>query len=466
MEQSESLDNQHRENSVTRRQFLTLLSATTGAIALSACQQAPDQPATRATEVTRAAPAVSVQREPVKLGILAARAGITATVGEAGLRATQWWADRVNRNGGVLGRPIELIIEEETSPRETVDRYRKLALRDRVEAVFGIISTAVGLAVASTAEEVGTPLFMWDGTTQQGVKETMPHPKWVFRSVDNEVEALIAAILTTKYFKDVRKIAGINNDYSYGWDNWETFQAVLNHYAQLGRFPKVEFVEGIFTKLGETEFTSHVRALQSSGADVVFCSFWSGDAPILLKQAAGVGLFRTMKGVFCTAGGVLNQLSKDFTPEGLLIGYNSMYFADPQASDLLKEFVRDYYSRYNEYPVYEADHAYMVAEVWRAAVEKAAGGSDKWPDKEEWIKAAEGIEVESLLGKRTMLRDHRMSGTFFQGISTHRNQFDFVTIDPIERVPVDRVQKPQADMDLYSWINSWRVGPDGLPTAA
>ena len=60
------------------------------------------------------------------------------------------------------------------------------------------------------------------------------------------------------------------------------------------------------------------------------CSFWSGDATIIMKQAAAVGLFKTMKGVFTTAGGVHDSLKKEFTPEGLLLGYNTMYFDDPQ----------------------------------------------------------------------------------------------------------------------------------------
>ena len=41
--------------------------------------------------------------EPVKIGVIAIRAGIAAPVGTAGLRGTEWWADRVNKAGGILG---------------------------------------------------------------------------------------------------------------------------------------------------------------------------------------------------------------------------------------------------------------------------------------------------------------------------------------------------------------------------
>ena len=57
-----------------------------------------------------------VPSDPVKIGILAIRAGIAAPVGAAGLRATQWWAERLNYAGGILGRRVQLFVEEESTP--------------------------------------------------------------------------------------------------------------------------------------------------------------------------------------------------------------------------------------------------------------------------------------------------------------------------------------------------------------
>src|SRR3982074_1591399 len=73
------------------------------------------------------------QAPEVKIGVVAIRAGIAAPVGTAGLRGTEWWAERVNRAGGILGRKIELVVEEESTPKDTVERYRKLILQDKVE---------------------------------------------------------------------------------------------------------------------------------------------------------------------------------------------------------------------------------------------------------------------------------------------------------------------------------------------
>ncbi|MGH7268779.1 MAG: ABC transporter substrate-binding protein [Candidatus Rokuibacteriota bacterium] len=387
---------------------------------------------------------------PVKIGVLAARAGITAPVGTAGLRGTEWWAERVNKAGGVLGRQVQLVVEEESNPKDTVERFRRLVLQERVDVVVGVVSTGVSLAIGPVAEDMQTPWLAWDGTTQKGVEETLPNPKWAFRSVDNEVEAIVGGMLTAKYFKGVKTIAGINNDYSYGHDCWQSYQAVLR---KLGM--EVKPVLELFPKLGVTDFTSHIVSIQQAKPDLLMTSFWSGDATIFMKQAAAVGLLKQMKGVFTTAGGVHDSLTKEFTPEGLLLGYNSMYFDDPKGSALLKQFVREYKAKHNEYPPYECDHAYFCVESWKAAVEKAYAPSKSWPTKEQVVRALEGIEIESLSGRRSWREDHIQQCNFYQGVTTHKNAYDFVTIDPVEIVSTRRAMKP-AGAKLFDWINSWK----------
>ncbi len=422
----------------TRREFLKGAGAAAGALASLRSAAAQPRP--------------GVPGDPVKIGVLASRAGVTAPVGQAGLRATEWWAERVNRGGGILGRRVQLVVEEETNPKDTVERFRKLVLQEKVDVAVGVISTGVSLALGAVVEEMDTPWLSWDGTTQKSVEETIPRPRWAFRSVDNEVEAIVAGILTAKYFKGVKTIAGINNDYSYGHDCWAAYQAVLKRYGL-----EVKPVLELFPKLGETNFTSHIAAIQQARPDLLMCSFWSADATIFMKQAAAVGLLRGMKGVFTTAGGVHDSLKKEFTPEGLLLGYNSMYFDDPKGSPLLRQFVQEYKAKHGEYPAYECDHAYFCVESYRAAVEKAAqAAGGRWPDKAAVAKALEGIEVESLSGRRGWREDHIQTCNFYQGITTHRNAYDFVTIDPVEVVSTRTAMKPPG-AKLFDWIASWKI---------
>ena len=135
--------------------------------------------------------------------------------------------DRINATGGILGRKIELVIEEESSPKDTVERFRKLALQDKVDVISGVISTGVGLALGPVAEELQTIWLAWDAHHPEGR-----------RGDDAQAEVLVPldrqrvrggdgvdprrAQLKGKF----RTVAGINPDYSYGRDNWAAFLAI------------------------------------------------------------------------------------------------------------------------------------------------------------------------------------------------------------------------------------------------
>jgi branched-chain amino acid transport system substrate-binding protein len=420
----------------TRRQFLALSGTASAALALR----------------LEGVPAFA-QSVPLRIGVLAAKAGVLAPVGESGLRGVTWATDRINAAGGILGRKVELLVEEESSPKDTVERFRKLVLHDKVDVVSGAISTGVGLALGPVAEEMKAIWLAWDATTQKGVEETMPKPRYAFRSTDNECEAVMASILTAKNWKGkFRTVAGINPDYSYGRDNWAAFLAIMKKHGI-----EIQVVSELWPKLGATDFTAHVAALQQAKPDLIFSCFWAGDTPIFMKQAHAAGLTTGSKFVLTTGGGVHESLKKAFTPEGALLGYNSMYFEHPKASALMKEFVRWHHEKFKEWPNYESDHGYFTIAAFKAAVEraaKAAGG--KWPSPDAVIQALEGVEVESLSGPRRFREDHIMEATFFQGYTTHKNKHDFATIDPVEAMGTKQIQKPSG-VGLYDWINSWKV---------
>src|SRR5262245_1887473 len=231
------------------------------------------------------APAIA-QNKPVRIGILAPRSGIAAAPGENGIRATQWAVERFNAQGGIAGRKIELVIEEESSPKDTIERFSKLVQPEKVDCVQGIISTGVGLALGPVVEEARALTIYWDGTTQDGVEEKIPNPRYLFRSTDNECEAVMSSLLAIKYWKGkFATVAGINPDYSYGRNNMAAFVAMLkrfniDHQVVTEQWPKV----------GTMDLTSHVAALKAAKPDLIFSSLLFADLPVFMKQAHAAGL--------------------------------------------------------------------------------------------------------------------------------------------------------------------------------
>jgi branched-chain amino acid transport system substrate-binding protein len=388
------------------------------------------------------------QTQPVKIGVLAARSGVLASIGECALATIEWWGERVNKTGGILGRKVEIVVEEEGNPKETVERFRKLVLRDNVEMVTGLISTANGLSVGPIAEDLKTIWMSWDATTQKDVEETLPNPTYSFRSTDNEVEGLMASLLTVKHFKGkIKTVANLGTDYSYGRNMWDTFMAMMNKY-DMGVTP----VANLWVKVGTTDLTSFVTSLQQAKPDLIMSSLLFTDVFIFMKQAHAAGLTSASKLVMPAAGFQMNELKKEYTPEGMILGHNSMYFEAPNASPLLKEFVKFYKTKTGLFPHFEAERAYSAVESWKAGVEKAAKASGgKWPSKDGIIKSIEGISVESLGGTFSYRSDHIPDCNFYMGFTTHNNPYDIVTINPVEILHTRDYQKP-AGADFFKWI--------------
>ena len=428
----------------TRREFVKLMGgAAVGAGAVLASGK---------KVYAQAKPAKGVPSEPVKMGVLPILTGIAGVSGVVGLRTTEMWVEKTNAEGGILGRKCELLVEEETSPKEVVEKFRKLTLQNKADVILGSISTAVGLAVGPVAEELQQLWLTWDSTTQKGVEETMPNPKYAFKSADNEMEAVACAYMTMKYYPNVRTVAGINDDYSYGRDCWEAYTTVLKQFN-----PNIRTVLDLWPKVGESEYTSHIAALKKANPDIVMSQFWSGHMTVFMKQAFGAGLFKTAKGCFTTGGTVFYTLKKEFTPEGLILGYNPLYFDWTDSWPLLKWFRKAYFAKYKDWAGYEADHAWFVCEAYKAAVEKCYAITGTWPTKEQISHALRGIEVQSISGYRGYTQDNRMRVNYFMGITTHKNSFDFITCNPVEIFTPEQCMKPSANMKFHDWVKSWKA---------
>jgi branched-chain amino acid transport system substrate-binding protein len=397
------------------------------------------------------APAIAADR-PLRIGILAPRSGIAAAPGENGIRAAQWAAERCNAAGGIAGRKVELVIAEESSPKDTIERFSRLVQQDKVDCVHGVISTGVGLALGPVVEEARALTIYWDGTTQDGVDETIPDPRYLFRSTDNECEAVMSSLLAVRHWKgQFVTVAGINPDYSYGRNNMAAFVAMLKRF---GIDHKV--VTEQWPKVGTMDLTSHVAALKAAKPDLIFSSLLFADLPVFMKQAHAAGLTRDTKLVFPAAGWQHTAMKKEFTPEGMLFGHNTLYFANPDASPLAKEFVAWYENTYHDYPEWEADRAYFAMASYQQAIETAAKAKNGgWPSQDDIIDAMAGLSIESLGGPGSWRKDHIAEQTFVQGFTVHDAKYDFVTLGHFETMYSTDLQKPPG-ANFWEWIKTAR----------
>ncbi len=107
---------------------------------------------------TQALPSFS-SNQPIKIGISLSSTGNFAQDGQAMQQGYQLWADMVNQNGGILGRPVQLdILHDDSTPDKVAANYTQLITGDHVNLVFGPFSTLLTKAAVPVAQKYGYPM--------------------------------------------------------------------------------------------------------------------------------------------------------------------------------------------------------------------------------------------------------------------------------------------------------------------
>ena len=106
----------------------------------------------------------SLAAEPIKIGAFFALSGPAANIGTPTKLVAQMVVDRINKEGGINGRPIELLLgDTESDPAKAAVIAKKFIFSDKVAAIIGPTSTAEGMSVKKIVEEAGIPIFMTVG---------------------------------------------------------------------------------------------------------------------------------------------------------------------------------------------------------------------------------------------------------------------------------------------------------------
>ena len=132
---------------------------TTTTVAATTDTTAPATTDTTVATTDTTAPAAPTG-DPVVVGAIVSATGAAAPLGEPE-RATLLMAQtQINAAGGVLGRPLKIVIEDDqTNPKEAVTAANKLLNQDKVVAIIGSSSSGATLAIKPITDKAGIPLL-------------------------------------------------------------------------------------------------------------------------------------------------------------------------------------------------------------------------------------------------------------------------------------------------------------------
>ena len=275
--------------------------------------------------------------ESVKIGVIQPLSGPVAASGNYIRMGAEIGRDWINGRGGVLGRKVELLIEDNKSdPKEAATAAEKLIVRDKVPVIVGAWGSSMTLAAMPKLEEYGVPMIVETSSAATITKRGNP---WIFRiSPPSEMEALGLE----KYLKEfaIKKADFLAVNTDWGRRSVGAFGDLLKKSgATVG---VAEFMEQ-----AATDMNAQLTKIKADNADTLFLTTAVEQITLVLKQAQDQRLQRKI----ITTGGssAPGQLIKQAGPaaEGT---YHIVFFMPwfPEAmpdAKLAKAFVDEWTKR-------------------------------------------------------------------------------------------------------------------------
>jgi branched-chain amino acid transport system substrate-binding protein len=348
---------------------------------------------------------------------------------------------------GIGGGAVELTyVDEAGGTTKQVTEYRNLVQRD-VDLVIGYISSGDCLAIAPTAEELKKLTVFFDCGTPRIFEDASY--KYVFRTgAMATMDNIALAMYVTQAKPNIKKISGINQNYAWGQDSWNDFEASIKVLK-----PGVEVATAQWPQLLAGQYGAEISALLSSGADVVHSSFWGGDLEAFILQASPRGLF-TRSTVLLTGGETAVQKLGGQIPDGTIIGARGpfdMFAPDTALNRWFRKAYQDKYGVPPSYPAYKMAQAILGV---KSAYEKAkAANKGKAPSQDQIIAAFENLTFEGPGGKVQMStgKGHQaVQGTAYGTVKHEKGQ---VTLIDVKTYPADKVTPPDG-VKSEAWIKA------------
>jgi branched-chain amino acid transport system substrate-binding protein len=217
----------------------------------------------------------AIAQEPIKIGVTQPLTGAFAASGTYVTQGAKMAEEAINASGGVLGRKIQLVVEDNKSnPTEAVATAEKLISKDKVPVMMGAWSSTLTLAVMPKLMEYQVPMVV--ETSSSGKITTSGNP-YIFRiSPTSEMEAKAFAPMVRKFGIKKADFLATNNDFGLGASQ-EFAQMLKAHGVQVG------VVETMDPKA--TDFSAQLAKIKASDGDTLFVTTAVEQATLILKQA-------------------------------------------------------------------------------------------------------------------------------------------------------------------------------------
>ena len=303
-------------------------------------------------------------QETIKIGEFASLTGGSASFGQSSHKGTRLAIDELNAAGGVLGRKLELITEDDQSlAGQPATIVQKLIAQDKVVAVLGEVASSKSLEAAPICQQNRIPMIS-PASTNPKVTET---GDYIFRVcfIDPFQGTVMAKFALDRGWKKVALLTDVKQDYSVGLAKF-----FVGHFQANGG----EIVKEQKYSSGDKDFKPQLTSLKAAHPDAIFVPGYYAEVALIARQARLLGLKVPLLGGDGWVGDSLLKVAGHSLDGSFL----SCHFSVDDQSPAVQEFVRKFRTKYRETPDDMAALGYDSALILAAAI-KRAGTTDSAP---------------------------------------------------------------------------------------
>ena len=374
----------------TRRQFMAAAGVVAAASALTACGGS-------SASTAGSAAGSAASGDTIKVGVLGPLTGDVSVYGQAVVNGATLYLKQVNANGGINGKQIEILTEDEQGDEtQAVNCFTKL-VDEGITALVGDVTTAPTLAVAAESADYNMPMV-----TASATAEAVTY--------DAETDTVNANVFRATFTDPYQGVHMA--DYAYEKLGYTEAAVIFEKGADYNEGLAENFINEFEAKggtivddesysKGDVDFKTQLTTIMGKNPQVVFCPNYYEDVSKILKQARDIGMTCPFLG-----GDGWDGLEGYATADQLKDAYFCANYAKGSNSDFENAYKEEYGKEYpNGFAPLGYDAAMTVVYGLQAAEDAGLeAGSDEY--KQAVIDAIAGGTIEGITGTFTFDEHH------------------------------------------------------------
>jgi branched-chain amino acid transport system substrate-binding protein/urea transport system substrate-binding protein len=333
--------------------------------------------------------------DPIKIGAVQPFSGGLELFGQQAKLGLDLAAAEINAAGGILGRQVQLIYEDDkTDPKTAVERTTSLVRRDGVVAICGPITSNNRDAMMPTLSRAKVPLLYATNYEGGGCNRYL----FSFNTVPNQELEKLLPLMKEKAGPSFYLFGA---DYVWPQKMFETGEKIIAGFG--GKVAGKEF-----TPFGVKDYAPVIRRIADSGANVLVFALPGADGITFIRQAEDLGLLKKVKVAFLGFGELYLGAFGEGKAQDMWV---ALPFAQSIQTDAAKKFVADVQKIGGGDKTAVSQYAFTHYVSLHAA--KLAFEKSNSIDGDALVDGLEGLVVDSPTGKVTVGKDHHVTLEMF-----------------------------------------------------